>query len=78
MAGVLDAWIPEENMKERVNRDGVPYDRWVNQKYLHATPGNVVDYDFVEARILAANKQYDIQTLGTDRWNSRMLTQRLM
>lgn len=75
---IQDAWIPEDNMKERVNRDGVPYDKWVNQKYLNATPGNVVDYDFVEAKILAANKQYNIQTLGTDPWNSRMLTQRLM
>mgnify|MGYP001188993522 FL=1 len=75
---IFDAWIPEDNMKERVKRDGVPYDRWVNQKYLHATPGNVVDYDFVEARLLSANQQYDIHTLGTDPWNSRMLTQRLM
>lgn len=75
---IFDAWIPEENMKERVNRDHVPYDRWVNRKHLIATPGNVVDYDFVESRILSANEQYNIQTLGTDPWNSRMLTQRLM
>lgn len=75
---IFDAWIPDENMKERVLRDKVPYDRWVNQKYLHATPGNVIDYDFVEARLLAANQQYDIVTLGSDPWNSRMLTQRLM
>lgn len=75
---IFDAWIPEENMKERVLSDGVPYDRWVNQKHLHATPGEVVDYDFVEARILASSKQYEVHTLGTDPWNSRMLTQRLM
>jgi len=75
---IHDAWIPEDNMKERVKRDGVPYDRWVNAKYLHATPGNVVDYDFVEARLVAASKQYDIHTIGADPWNSRMLTQRLI
>jgi phage terminase large subunit-like protein len=75
---IFEAWIPEDNMKERVERDKVPYDRWVDQKYLHATPGNVVDYDFVEARLISASKQYDIQTLGADPWNSRMLTQRLM
>jgi phage terminase large subunit-like protein len=75
---IHDAWVPEDNMTERVKRDHVPYDRWVNQKYLHATPGNVIDYDFVEARLLAADKQYNIATLGTDPWNSRMLTQRLM
>jgi phage terminase large subunit-like protein len=75
---IFEAWIPEDNMKERVQRDKVPYDRWVNQKYLYATPGDVVDYDFVEARLKAASKQYDIRALGTDPWNSRMLTQRLM
>ncbi|MDC3414277.1 terminase TerL endonuclease subunit [Terrihalobacillus insolitus] len=75
---IHDAWIPEDNMKERVKRDHVPYDNWVNQKYLHATPGDVVDYDFVESRLVNMSKQYNLQTLGTDPWNSRMLSQRLM
>lgn len=75
---IFEAWIPEDNMKERVRREHVPYDKWVNQKYLHVTPGNTIDYDFVEARLLAANQQYKIPALGTDPWNSRMLTQRLM
>lgn len=75
---IFDAWIPDESMKERVLRDKVPYDRWVNQKHLHATPGNVVDYEFVESKLLSAHKQYEVTALGTDPWNSRMLTQRLM
>ncbi|WP_340395287.1 terminase TerL endonuclease subunit [Paenibacillus sp. FSL E2-0177] len=75
---VFNAWIPEDNMKERVRRDKVSYDRWVKQGYLLTTPGDVVDYDFVETRLLAANEQYAVQTLGTDPWNSRMLAQRLM
>lgn len=74
---ISEAWIPEDSMKERVARDGVPYDRWVKSRHLHVTPGNVVDYEFVEARILAANQQYDIQMLGVDQWNARMLEQRL-
>jgi len=75
---LFEAWVPEESMKERVKRDQVPYDKWVKQKYLHATAGNVVDYEFVEARILALNKQYEIVEVDTDPWNSRMLTQRLI
>lgn len=75
---IFDAWIPEDNMKERVIKDQVPYIRWVDEKFMHATPGDVVDYEFVESRLLSANNQYDIVTLGTDPWNSRMLTQRLM
>ena len=74
---IYEAWIPEESMRERIARDGVPYDKWVKSKHLQVTPGNVVDYEFVEAKILAANQQYDITMLGTDPWNSRMLTQRL-
>ncbi|MUV39467.1 hypothetical protein JNUCC1_03345 [Lentibacillus sp. JNUCC-1] len=75
---IYDSWIPEDNMKERVNRDHVPYDQWVNDEHMFATPGNVVDYDFVESRIINMSKQYNITMLGTDPWNSRMLTQRLM
>ena len=74
---VFEAWIPEDKMKERIKRDKVPYNKWVKDKFLHSTPGDAVDYDFVEARIKALSKQYDVQFLCTDPWNSRMLTQRL-
>jgi phage terminase large subunit-like protein len=75
---ITEGWIPEDNMKERVKRDGVPYNKWLGKGYLHATAGNVVDYGFIEARILQVCKQYKLVALGTDPWNSRMLTQRLM
>lgn len=75
---IHDAWIPEDNMKERVKNDKVPYDRWVNQRYLQATPGDVVDYDFVEATLVTASKKHEVRAIGADPWNSRMLTQRLM
>jgi len=75
---IFEAWIPEDNMKERIRKDRVPYDRWVSKKFLHATPGDVVDYDFVEASIVKASKQYDIQAVGIDPWNGRMLSTHLM
>lgn len=74
---IFEAWIPEDKMKERIRKDKVPFDRWVKEKFLHATPGNAVDYEFVEARIKALAKQYSVKYLCTDPWNSRMLTQRL-
>lgn len=74
---ITEAWIPEDNMKERINRDNVPYDRWLNEKYIYATPGNVIDYDFIKAKIELINQQYNLQYLCTDPWNSRMLTQQL-
>lgn len=74
---IIEAWIPEANMKERIARDHVPYDRWVQEKTLHATAGNTCDYDFVKARIETLAKQYEIKYLCCDPWNSRMLTQQL-
>jgi len=64
-------------MRERAKLDKVPYEKWVKERYLHATPGNAVDYDFVEARLKALARQYDVQFICADPWNSRMLTQRL-
>lgn len=74
---IFEAWIPEESINERVRRNGIPYDKWVNNKFLNATPGNAIDYDFVFSRIIAASKQYNIEMLGVDPWNSLMLTQKL-
>jgi len=74
---LYEAWIPEARMQERIRRDRVPYDKWVKERCLHATPGDVVDYRFVEARILALAEQYDIAYICADPWNSRMLQQRL-
>lgn len=75
---VFEAWIPEDNMRERMRKDRVPYDQWVSKKFLHATPGNVVDYDFIEASVIRASKQYQIRAVGTDPWNSRMLSAHLI
>lgn len=74
---IFEGWIPDEKMKERIVRDRAPFDKWVNKGFMHATPGDAVDYDFVKARIIAASKQYDMKLLATDPWNSRMLTQEL-
>ena len=37
-------WIPEGNIAKRVKRDGVPYDVWVRDGLITATPGNVIDF----------------------------------
>jgi len=76
-AAMFEGWIPADKMKERIVRDKVPFDHWVKKKYIHATPGDMVDYDFVRARIETLATQYDVKYLCTDPWNSRMLTQQL-
>ena len=72
---IFKAFIPLENMKERVRRDHVPYVDWMNGKYLTATDGNAVDYETVQLEIEACAKQYKVAYLCADKWNSAMMTQ---
>ena len=72
------AWIPQDHMQERERRDHVPFYDWVRRGCVQATPGNAVDYTQVYEDIQRLRKRYKILTLGTDQWNSRMLTQQLM
>lgn len=74
---IFEAWIPQEKMKERMLRDNVPFDRWVQSGFIHATPGNVIDYDYVKSKIISDSKIYDLKMVCTDPWNAQMLTQEL-
>ena len=70
-------WTPEENMKERVQRDKVPYDRWVKAGLIQTTPGNVIDYAFIEKVITDLRDQYEILEIGFDPWKALQTSLRL-
>ncbi len=71
-------WIPDEAMRERSRRDRVPYDVWVRQGYVTATPGNVIDYDFIIAQIEQDAQMYDLRELAFDRWGAARIQTQLM
>jgi phage terminase large subunit-like protein len=71
-------WIPEEAMVERARRDRVPYPAWVRQGYITATPGSVIDYDFIQAQIDSDAQAYDIQEVAFDRWGATKIQTDLM
>ena len=71
------AWIPEETIDIRSRKDHVNYDLWKRQGYVYSTPGNVVDYGFIEQTIYELREQYDIHEIAYDRWNATQLVQRL-
>ncbi len=73
---ITDAWIPNDNMKKRVDKDHVSYDKWVKQKYLTATPGDVIDYGYIQSRIEQLDKLYDIQFFCADQWHLEVLRQK--
>lgn len=66
-------FVPEWSMHERTRRDRVPYEAWVRQDYITATPGNVVDYDFIVAQIDEDMQRYDVQEVAFDRWGASQI-----
>lgn len=63
-------WIPEDNLHKRVHDDRVPYDAWLRAGWLMATPGNVVDYEWIFADIDDDAHDYDLIEMAFDRWGA--------
>ncbi|WP_426041513.1 terminase large subunit [Brevundimonas sp. TWP2-3-4b1] len=63
-------YVPAAAIANRVRRDRVPYDKWAREGALIATEGNVVDYDFIKAQILADAEMFRIERFGFDPFNA--------
>jgi phage terminase large subunit-like protein len=70
-------WIPEDNMRERVRRDRVPYDAWVRDGLMVATPGNVIDFDRIIADIEAVGELFEVREIAFDRWGAFQISSKL-
>ncbi|QOC89871.1 terminase large subunit [Micromonospora craniellae] len=70
-------WTPEENVANLDKRTAKAASRWVKEGLLLTTPGNVADYDFVQAQIEQDIETFDVASLGYDPWNATQLTNNL-
>lgn len=65
-------WVPQARLMQR-RRDGASMDAWVRSGHLEVTPGEVVDYNFILARLDQLRQDYDIQEVAFDRWGAAKL-----
>lgn len=70
-------WCPAATVMERSAKDRVPYDAWVRDGWLLATPGNVIDYDFIKLEALALAKRFKVTQWAFDPWNATQLATQL-
>jgi len=64
---VVDFFIPNADLRERIDRDRVPYDMWAEGENLILTEGNTTDWDFIKHSIMERNGQFVIKEFGYDR-----------
>jgi phage terminase large subunit-like protein len=70
-------WVPEENIAARALRDRVPYDAWVRDGLIRATPGDVIDYRYIRRDINELGAKFHIKEIGFDRWGATEMIQYL-
>ena len=70
-------FVPRDRIAQRTTRDRVPYDRWVADELITATPGPVVDYDYVRKLLVAWDEEFDLRVVAYDPWNATDLIGRL-
>jgi phage terminase large subunit-like protein len=65
--------MPADTIAERADRDRMPYRRWVDEGWIEATPGNVIDHAEIRDAIIQDNRHFDIDSIAYDPWNATQL-----
>ena len=65
-------WLPKELVQERA-KTHAHYLTWAQQGLLKLTPGNMIDYAFIEAELEAWCERFDMRSLGFDPYQSNQI-----
>lgn len=66
-------WLPEHGLKEKSEKDKVPYDLWEKQGFLLTTPGKAVQYRHVALVLRKIFIDFDVQLIAFDRYHMQQL-----
>ena len=70
-------YLPEDNMRERMKRDRVPYDQWVKAGHIKTTPGDAIDLAFIKQDYRDLAAKFEILETGFDPWKAAELATEL-
>jgi len=66
-------WLPEDGIRDKAQKDKVPYDVWAEQGHLQLTPGKTIEYEWVARRIAELFEDCQVERIAFDRWNWKHL-----
>ena len=70
-------WSAGDSLRERGDRDRVPYQTWRDQGFLEAPPGRAIDKGWVVARLADVMNRFDVRGIAYDRWRIQELKKSL-
>ena len=62
-------WVAENQVDSITRVCKIPLRTWIKQGYVTATPGDVIDYDYVRDYLNEFYTQFSIQYIAVDRWH---------
>lgn len=63
-------WMPAETIAERGDQDRMPYRRWVQDGWIEATPGNVIDHAEIRQAVVGDLQRFDLVDVAFDPWSA--------
>lgn len=64
----IEAWTPGDTIAARELRDKIPYTVWKQQGFIHAPPGESINYRHVAQTLAEYAERYDVQLVAYDRF----------
>lgn len=71
-------WLPEDKGTMSADTKNIQYRDWVKNGHIVETQGNVVDYDFILAKLAELKERYDIRCVAYDNWNSHHIAPQMV
>jgi phage terminase large subunit-like protein len=67
-------WMPKEAVTKLQCKDGMPYERWVEEGWIETCPGACIDYRDVEERLKWGAEMFDVEQFCWDPYNSHQIS----
>jgi phage terminase large subunit-like protein len=67
-AAFVYCYTPKDTLRDRVERDRIPLDVWVNQGFIKATAGPVIRLDQIAADCVEDMQSFDLQNIAYDKY----------
>lgn len=71
-------FCPGENIHEREEASGAHYPAWAEEGLIHATDGNVIDYQAIENQIIEICEEFRVQEIAFDPFMARQVQPKLL
>lgn len=61
-------WAPDDGLRDREDRDRVPYTLWKRQGHLQTTPGRSIDYAAIAQKLADLRRFVELKAIAFDRY----------